>query len=95
MKTQQLLTRRERNEILVAKVVTKFRLSRRDGERCNRCKVRMYCSDLTIDHIHPKFLGGNEELPNKQLLCLLCHRKKSCLEQNKAQEKHKKSEVSK
>ena len=80
--TQQIpLSRKERNEILVCNAVLKWKLSHRDGERCYKCKTRMYTSQLTIDHIQPKFLNGSEDFANKQLLCLDCHRKKSRLEQ--------------
>jgi 5-methylcytosine-specific restriction endonuclease McrA len=72
-----VLSRKEKNEILVSNAVVKWKLSQRDGERCNKCKTRMYPSELTIDHIIPKFKDGSDELSNKQLLCISCHRKKT------------------
>jgi 5-methylcytosine-specific restriction endonuclease McrA len=74
---EQILSRKERNEILVANAVLKWRLSKRDGECCNSCKLRMYPSELTIDHIEARFDGGSDDMTNKQLLCVKCHKKKT------------------
>lgn len=45
---------------------------------CNRCA---YCGnhvqDLTIDHIIPQSLGGNDHITNVVSCCLSCNRSKS------------------
>lgn len=78
--TQQVFSRSKKNQILVANAVTKWRLSQRDGECCNSCKVRMFPGDLTIDHIICRHDGGTDTLANKQLLCTDCHAKKTRVE---------------
>ena len=46
---------------------------RRDGERCARCGWWGHSVFLTLDHIVPQALGGNDELFNLQLLCWHCN----------------------
>jgi 5-methylcytosine-specific restriction endonuclease McrA len=36
--------------------------------------------DLTVDHIKPLAQGGSNDLTNKQLLCIDCHREKTVLD---------------
>ena len=86
MSEEKILTRAEKNDIFIETFIVKRKLGKRDGECCNGCKKRAYLSELTIDHIKPKHLGGGEELENKQLLCSVCHLEKTQRE-NKARYK--------
>lgn len=43
----------------------------RDGHQCVRCGER---EALTVDHIHPRGMGGSDALVNLQTLCERCHR---------------------
>lgn len=45
----------------------------RDGGQCLRCSSR---ERLTVDHIYPVSLGGDDELNNLQTLCHSCNCKK-------------------
>ncbi len=51
-------------------------LAKRDGEQCRGCAAT---SNLQIDHVMPRALGGTNELTNLQLLCAPCNRRKSDL----------------
>lgn len=46
----------------------------RDGERCIYCEAT---GQLVIDHIHPTFLGGNDDLGNLGLACRPCNGRKA------------------
>jgi hypothetical protein len=46
----------------------------RDGERCIYCEA---ADQLVIDHIHPTFLGGNDDLGNLGLACRPCNGRKA------------------
>lgn len=55
----------------------------RDGYRCNHCHCTpIMSSQLTVDHIYPRFVGGTKDLENLQLLCGKCHRMKGILEKD-------------
>jgi hypothetical protein len=45
----------------------------RDNWSCLRCQS---VSDLTVDHIRPRALGGTDDLPNLQTLCRSCNSSK-------------------
>ena len=47
---------------------------KRDKHRCMKCGG---VSDLTVDHIIPKALGGDNTNYNLQTLCLSCNRQKA------------------
>lgn len=49
-------------------------LLERDGERCIYCEAT---GPLVIDHIHPTFLGGNDDLGNLGLACRPCNGRKA------------------
>ena len=49
------------------------RIYKRDGYRCLFCGTD---SDLTLDHIHPKSLGGPHTEDNLQTLCRSCNSSK-------------------
>lgn len=46
---------------------------KKNKPECGYCKVK---ADLTIDHIIPYKLGGNNDLKNLQILCRKCNLKK-------------------
>lgn len=55
------------------KLTIRYKVARRDGLKCKLCG----CSNinrLTIDHIIPVSLGGDDNIENLQILCLLCHK---------------------
>lgn len=52
---------------------TSDRIKKRDGEICAQCGSR---EDLTIDHIHPRALGGDHEDDNLRVLCRSCNSRK-------------------
>ena len=45
----------------------------RDGHRCRTCGAT---AGLTLDHIHPKSLGGDDSQGNLQTLCRPCNSRK-------------------
>lgn len=45
----------------------------RDGHQCLHCGTR---DDLTLDHIYPYSLGGEDTLDNLQTLCRPCNSRK-------------------
>jgi len=46
---------------------------KRDNYKCKNCAAE---ENLTIDHIIPLVKGGNNDLENLQVLCMLCNLKK-------------------
>lgn len=54
-------------------VEVRFFIFERDGYRCVQCGTS---EDLTIDHIHPKSLGGADTADNLQTLCRPCNCRK-------------------
>jgi hypothetical protein len=55
----------------------KTQLIERDGERCLHCIKLLVREQLTIDHIFPLCMGGDNKLQNLQLLCVACHEEKT------------------
>lgn len=53
-------------------------LRRRDGNNnCQHCGKQFGpLLEPTIDHIHPKSMGGTNALSNLQLLCYPCNKKR-------------------
>jgi len=47
---------------------------KRDGYKCLKCASKIH---LTIDHIVPIYLGGENKLMNLQTLCRSCNSRKS------------------
>ncbi len=60
----------------IPKDIRKF-IFKRDGNSCNHCGST---EDLTIDHIKPVALGGDDSLGNLQTLCRSCNSKKGISE---------------
>lgn len=51
-------------------------LADRDGSKCHYCHENMHIKNLTVDHKHPRFLGGANELDNLVLACRKCNGEK-------------------
>jgi len=50
----------------------------RDGHLCQNCLgAGIFTSGNQVDHIIPKYLGGNDAPTNLQLLCVPCHTAKT------------------
>lgn len=49
---------------------------RRDKRRCQYCGCMPHPDDVTIDHIVPRFKGGQSTFPNCVLACTKCNLKK-------------------
>lgn len=49
------------------------RIYAKDGHRCVKCESD---SDLTIDHVHPRALGGSDRDENLRTLCRSCNSRK-------------------
>lgn len=45
--------------------------------RCELCGHRLLFQDMTLDHIIPLSMGGNDNMENLQSLCLACNQFKS------------------
>lgn len=56
---------------------TKFALFNRDGWKCQYCGKEIDISSATIDHVHPKSLGGKTVWNNCVACCKICNRKKA------------------
>lgn len=41
--------------------------------RCAGCKKKLPFEETTIDHIHPKSLGGSNSFDNLQIMCGPCN----------------------
>ena len=62
----------------------KASLYEEQDHRCNLCLIIFPINNLELDHIHPKFRGGQDWLDNFQLLCGFCNRVKSNKTQDEA-----------
>jgi 5-methylcytosine-specific restriction endonuclease McrA len=49
----------------------------RDKYQCQSCGQTKLETDLTIDHIIPLSLGGQNDISNLQTLCATCNQKKT------------------
>lgn len=45
----------------------------RDESRCQMCRRDLELSEITIDHITPRSMGGSDKTINLQVLCRTCH----------------------
>jgi 5-methylcytosine-specific restriction protein A len=70
-------TKRKKAIRVQRKARLKTALIERDGERCLHCIKPLVREQLTIDHIFPLCMGGDNELKNLQLLCVPCHEEKT------------------
>ena len=54
----------------------RINIFRRDGDSCQYCGERFPRSELTIDHVTPRSLGGKSVWENVVCCCMDCNRKK-------------------
>lgn len=50
-----------------------YEVFKRAKGRCELCGISYAEKKLEVDHIHPKSLGGKDDLTNYQALCYLCN----------------------
>jgi 5-methylcytosine-specific restriction endonuclease McrA len=55
----------------------RFAVLSRDGFRCVYCGASARETELHVDHVHPKSLGGNDEMENLVAACQSCNLGKS------------------
>jgi diadenosine tetraphosphate (Ap4A) HIT family hydrolase/5-methylcytosine-specific restriction endonuclease McrA len=55
---------------------TRFSVLKRAAFRCELCGISADEKNLEVDHIHPKSLGGKDEISNFQALCYSCNASK-------------------
>ena len=55
---------------------TRHNLFMRDKNLCQYCGIKLSNNDITIDHVHPKSLGGETSWKNCVVACAKCNRKK-------------------
>ncbi|GET39530.1 RNA-directed DNA polymerase [Microseira wollei NIES-4236] len=73
--------------------IDKAQLLKKQKGRCAYCGLTFRDGELLeIDHITPKFLGGNNSKSNKQLLHRHCHDTKTSLDKVSMREKHRVTE---
>ena len=46
------------------------------GGRCAYCGREIAYKDMQVDHIHPQYLGGSDEMGNLNPACRMCNRRK-------------------
>ncbi len=51
----------------------RFKVLKRASFRCELCGISAEEKNLEVDHIHPKSLGGKDDLSNYQALCYSCN----------------------
>ena len=56
----------------------RYNIFKRDKSTCQYCGTSLPKSELTIDHILPKSLGGKTTWENVVCACSKCNRKKGC-----------------
>jgi 5-methylcytosine-specific restriction endonuclease McrA len=54
----------------------RINIFRRDGDSCQYCRKKFSRSELTIDHVVPRSLGGKSVWENVVCCCIDCNRKK-------------------
>ena len=54
----------------------RYNIFRRDRSECQYCRKPFPKNELTIDHVHPKSLGGKTTWENVVCCCITCNRKK-------------------
>jgi hypothetical protein len=55
-------------------ILSRKNIMRRDGHRCQYCGVSS--GNLTLDHVKPKSLGGEDTWENLVTACVSCNNKK-------------------
>lgn len=51
----------------------RYEVLKRAKSRCELCGISAYDKNIEVDHIHPKSLGGKDDLSNYQALCYSCN----------------------
>ena len=54
----------------------RYNIFRRDRSECQYCRKPFPKNELTIDHVHPRSLGGKTIWENVVCCCITCNRKK-------------------
>jgi ATP adenylyltransferase len=54
----------------------RFEVLKRAAFRCELCGISADDKNLEVDHIHPKSLGGKDDISNYQALCYTCNASK-------------------
>ena len=55
----------------------RYEVLKRSKFRCDLCGVSADKRSLEVDHIHPKSLGGKDDISNYQSLCYMCNAQKN------------------
>jgi len=55
----------------------RYKVITRARGRCEACGVSIQERSIEVDHIHPKSLGGKDDLSNYQALCYVCNTQKN------------------
>lgn len=56
---------------------TRYKVIQRAKGRCEACGISIKEKSIEVDHIHPKSLGGKDDLSNYQALCYTCNSQKN------------------
>ncbi len=67
--------RRRSNEPISGSI--RYEVLKRAEFRCELCGISAEEKSLEVDHIHPKSLGGKDDLSNYQALCYSCNASKA------------------
>ena len=54
----------------------RYEVLKRASGRCELCGISNELKNLEVDHIHPKSLGGKDDISNYQALCYTCNAQK-------------------
>lgn len=55
----------------------RYEVLKRSKFRCDLCGISADKRSLEVDHIHPKSLGGKDDISNYQSLCYMCNAQKN------------------
>jgi len=55
----------------------RYEVLKRSKFRCDLCGISAEKKSLEVDHIHPKSLGGKDDISNYQALCYTCNAQKN------------------
>ena len=55
----------------------RYQVITRARGRCEACGVSIQERSIEVDHVHPKSLGGKDDLSNYQALCYICNAQKN------------------
>lgn len=49
----------------------------RANGHCEQCRMKLRSGEFHFDHVIPDWMGGEPELHNCEVLCVVCHRSKT------------------